>query len=120
MKQKPRSWLTVKKINGDLSKAANKLLGDGVSNVVMTLGSNGATLYRSNKTTISKPAYKVKAIDTVAAGDCFNGALVTALEQGKDEESSLKFANMASAIAVTRHGTQESIPTLDEVDFFQL
>lgn len=108
------------KKDDDLSKAANKLLEDGVNNVVITLGSNGAKLYTNNRTTISVPAYNVKAIDTVAAGDCFNGAFVTALEQGKDEESSLKFSNMASAIAVTRHGAQESIPTLDEINFFQI
>jgi len=52
----------------------------------------------------------------VAAGDCFNGAFVTALDRGDSEEEAMKFANQASAIAVTRKGAQESIPTIEEMN----
>ena len=102
----------------DLMNAASKLLEDGVENVVITLGSKGSTLYRRNQATIKVPPYKVKAIDTVAAGDCFNGAFAVAIEQGKTVLDSLRFANLASAISVTRYGAQESIPTKEEIMSF--
>jgi ribokinase len=58
----------------------------------------------------------VEAVDTVAAGDCFNGAFVAALDRGENVREALKFANRASAIAVMRKGAQESIPTKEEME----
>jgi ribokinase len=48
--------------------------------------------------------FKVEAIDTVGAGDCFNGAFAVALLEGKDPWAAARFANAAAAISVTRQG----------------
>jgi ribokinase len=64
------------------------------------------------------PAFKVEAVDTVGAGDCFNGAFAVALMEGKDPVDAARFASAAAAISVTRRGAQASMPTRAEVDGF--
>ena len=64
--------------------------------------------------------FKVKAIDTVAAGDSFNGAIAYMLEQSKSILESIKFANAVGAITVTKQGAIPSLPNLDEVNYFIL
>lgn len=102
--------------DGDLEESAAELMRLGVQNVLVTLGSEGATLFPAGAKRIHVPACKVDAVDTVAAGDCFNGAFVTALDRGDSEKEAMEFANRASAIAVTRRGAQESIPTKEELE----
>lgn len=63
------------------------------------------------------PGYKVKAIDTTAAGDVFNGALAVALAAGKPLVEAARFANAAAAISVTRMGAQTSAPTRKEIEY---
>lgn len=86
----------------------------GLENLIVKMGSKGATLINSN-TKITVRAYKVLAKDTTAAGDVFNGAFATALTKGMDLKKALKFANAAAAISVTRKGAQPSIPTYNEI-----
>ena len=86
-------------------KAEAVLRKRGVGNVVITLGSKGC--YAAGKI---HPCVKVKAVDTVAAGDTFNGAFVVALAEGKNVDEAIAFAQKASAIAVTRPGAQSSVP----------
>ncbi|MEG2073228.1 MAG: PfkB family carbohydrate kinase, partial [Angelakisella sp.] len=62
------------------------------------------------------PTRKVKAVDTTAAGDCFNGAFVVGLSEGMSAAEAIRFANIASSITVTRAGAQQSIPTREETD----
>ena len=62
------------------------------------------------------PARKVQAVDTVAAGDTYNGALTVALSEGKSFKEAMEFATAASAIAVTRPGAQASVPYRNELD----
>jgi len=64
------------------------------------------------------PGFKVQAIDTIAAGDTFNGALMTALLEGTELPEALRFAHAAAAIAVTRKGAQPSVPWRKEIDDF--
>ena len=64
------------------------------------------------------PGFKVKPVDTTAAGDIFNGALVVALGEGRDLIESARFANAAAALSVTRMGAQPSVPTRREIDEF--
>lgn len=99
----------------NIRKGARFLLSKGVKNVLVTLGHKGVMLVNDNVEKIY-PARKVKAVDTTAAGDCFNGALVTALAEGKELEEAVIFANLASSVAVTRKGAQSSIPNRSEVD----
>lgn len=98
----------------NIEKAANILLQKGVKKVLVTCGDKGAMLVDSNGDT-HFPGLKVKAVDTTAAGDCFNAAVVVALMEGNTEERAIIFANKASAIAVTRKGAQPSVPAREEV-----
>ena len=104
--------------SADPAEAAEKLLDMGIKNVLITLGEKGAVLFRKGADPVQVPAFPVKATDTVAAGDCFNGAFLCALGRGMSEKDAVRFACAASAIAVTREGAQESIPSLEEVNAF--
>ena len=102
------------KSKDDIREGAEKLLSRGVSNVIATLGDRGALLVNQYGETFY-PARKVVSVDTTAAGDCFNGAMVAALAEGQSEAEAILFANIASSIAVTRKGAQESLPIREEV-----
>lgn len=94
--------------------AATYLHKKGVKVVIITLGSAGAFLLEGGKSEIIS-AQKVEAVDTTAAGDTFNGALVVALSEGKTIQESIAFANKAAAISVTRIGAQSSVPYRKEI-----
>jgi ribokinase len=96
-------------------KAARLLLIKGVQVVIVTLGSKGALLVTSTQCQLV-PAFKVEAVDTTAAGDCFNGALAVAISEGTDLVSAITFANKAASISVTRMGAQASAPYREEVE----
>lgn len=98
-------------------EAAKILVGMGVQNVIITLGSKGALAY-CDKDMEMVPALKVEAVDTTAAGDVFNGALTVALSEGRSLPEAVRFACKASAISVTRVGAQSSAPYRNEVDIF--
>lgn len=110
--------ITVNDINS-ATQAAKKLQQQGVQTVIITLGSEGALVV--HKETVTHVAgYKVGAVDTTAAGDVFNGALVVALSQGNNIVDATKFACKAAAISVTRLGAQASAPYKNEVAIFAL
>ncbi|BCK11610.1 Ribokinase [Vibrio cholerae] len=98
-------------------QAADALHRKGIEIVIITLGSKGVWLSQNGRGQ-RIPGFVVKATDTTAAGDTFNGALVTGLLQEMPLESAIKFANAAAAISVTRFGAQTSIPTRAEVEAF--
>lgn len=83
--------------------------------VVLTLGSIGA-YYQDEKQRIFQDAFKVKAIDTVGAGDTFMGYFSYGLSQGLKPAECLLLATKASSITVQRKGAADSIPTLKEVN----
>jgi len=89
--------------------AASSLQKKGVENVIIMMGASGAYI-KSESFTGMVPGVKVKAVDTTAAGDVFNGALAVALAEGKDLEEAVAFANKAASISVTRMGAQASAP----------
>lgn len=103
--------------DADAERAANILHDKGIGCVIITLGSRGVWLSENGKGKLV-PGFKVKAVDTIAAGDTFNGALVTALLEGKVMSDAVRFAHAAAAIAVTRPGAQPSVPWREEIDAF--
>jgi len=100
----------------DALMAAQLLHQQGVGIVVITLGSRGAYISSPGFTGLV-PALEVQAIDTVAAGDTFNGALVVGLSEGMSIAAAVGFANAASAITVTRQGAQRAIPYRQELSY---
>lgn len=99
--------------------AAKVLKSKGVETVIITLGSNGALVYHEDFF-IHVPAIIVEPIDTTAAGDVFNGALVVGLSEGKSVIDAVSFACKAAALSVTRLGAQASAPYRKEVEDLQL
>jgi ribokinase len=97
--------------------AACKLLDRGLDGVVLKRGSEGAYVTVPGKGAWVPP-FPVQAIDTIAAGDCFNGAFAVALLEGNDPWEAARFANAAAGICVTRRGAQAAMPTRAEVDAF--
>lgn len=97
--------------------AARKLVTEGVGCVVATLGTRGAMI--ADKTGIKYiPGFAVQAVDTVAAGDSFNGALAVALSEGAGMEEAVRFANGMGALTVQKKGAIPSLHTRAELDSF--
>lgn len=95
-------------------KAAKAIFEMGVKNVIITMGGLGALICQEGKVEVV-PTSVVEAVDTTAAGDVFNGALVVALSEGKKLKEAVQFACKVAAISVTRMGAQSSIPYRNEV-----
>lgn len=91
------------------------LLASGVSALVTTLGAAGARLECSGEMAQHFPAPKVLAVDTVAAGDCFTGALAVEIAHGQSLPAAIRFACAAAAVKVTRYGAQPGLPYRHEV-----
>ena len=89
----------------------------GVKTIITTLGSKGSLIYESEtEQVIEVSAFNVNAVDTVGAGDCFNGVLASKLSKGDSIENAVKYATAAASIAVTRKGAQASMPYENEIE----
>lgn len=105
--------------NEDVIVAAEQLFSNGIKNLLVTLGKNGSLLFTNADNHYSIiPAWKVQAVDTTAAGDCFIGAFAVGLGEGKSVYDAAVFASAAAALSVTRVGAQPSLPHRDEVQKF--
>lgn len=104
--------------NSSPESVAQHLLDRGLPAVALKRGSEGAYIATADGKSGWVRPFPVNAIDTVAAGDCFNGAFTVALLEGKDPLEAARFACAASAISVTRRGAQASMPTRADVDLF--
>lgn len=103
---------------GSAAQAANILHRQGINIVIITLGAKGAYLSQQNTNAEMITGFQVEAIDSTAAGDTFNGALATALLEGKDMRDAIRFAHAAAALSVTKLGAQNAIPYRQEVEEF--
>lgn len=101
----------------DAERAAAELHARGIRTVIITLGSRGAWVSVDGMGSLIE-GYSVEAVETIAAGDTFNGALITAMLEGQELFRAVRFAHAAAAIAVTRRGAQPSIPWREEIDEF--
>ena len=114
------SFLEFKGLMGEpkekIIQASKDIASLGVKIVITTLGSKGSLIYNGeNDKIIEVPAFQVNAVDTVGAGDCFNGVLASQLCKCETIINAVKYANAAASIAVTRKGAQESMPFLNEI-----
>jgi len=100
---------------GKIETLAARLAALGFAQVIVTLGERGVCL-ASNGELRMFPAQPANAIDTTGAGDTFTGAFAVALNEGRDVDAAIGFAQRASAIGVTRHGAMASMPTRGELD----
>ncbi len=98
-------------------RAAEALLDMGAREVVIKLGANGA-LHMDAAGWFHAPAFSVKAIDTVAAGDAFTAALCIGCCTGGDRREAVRFANATGALATTVEGAQGAMPTREAVEAF--
>ncbi len=98
-------------------RAADRLLEKGVETVLITLGPRGVYAASSEFKGMI-PAFSVKAVDTTAAGDIFNGVLAVSLAEGKSLLDSVRFSNAAAALSVTKLGAQTSAPYRPEIESF--
>lgn len=109
-------WLTGVRVTNQTTaaRAARKLRALGPRTVVITLGPAGAWVCTADAE-FHVPTFKVKAVDTTAAGDVFNGALAVALAEGLPLAEAVRFANAAGALSVTKLGAQPSTPTRRQI-----
>ena len=96
-----------------------KLFSAGIKKIVTTLGSKGYEI-ADEKSSKVYPCMKVKAVDTTAAGDTLCGGLVAGLSNGLTLKEACAFGSKAASIACTRKGAQQSVPTKDEVENYQI
>jgi ribokinase len=113
--------LTGIKVSDDLSaaEAADALHKRGIETVIITMGASGAYLSdRASGIRTLVPGFSVKAVDTTAAGDVFNGQLAVSLAEGRELESAIVEAHAAAALSVQKLGAQSSIPRREETSYY--
>ena len=98
-------------------EAGRRLLDRGVTAAILTLGEQGAMVV-TREIQQRVPSFPVKAVDTTAAGDVFNGVLAVALAEGRPLLEAVRFANAAAALSVTKLGAQPSAPTRERIEAF--
>ncbi|HEX6971295.1 MAG TPA: ribokinase [Limnochordia bacterium] len=100
----------------DAERAAAHLRRRGARRVVVTLGARGVLADLGDGPPSHLPAFAVRAVDTVAAGDAFTGGLAVGLAEGMDVRAAVALGMATAAISVTRPGAQPSMPTRAEVE----
>ncbi len=101
-----------------IERLHNRKEAKNIRNIILTLGETGSVLLDDEGNIRRYEAYKVKAVDTTAAGDSFIGAFILKLCETGNRDTAMKFASAVSAIVVTRQGAQDSIPTALEIAEF--
>ena len=110
-------FLTGIKVIDDISAiaAGKDLISQGAKSVLITLGELGSALITNEEAEFFQ-AFKVKAVDTTAAGDAFCGALAVALSEELDVKSAIRFASATGALSVQSEGATTSMPTRQEIE----
>jgi ribokinase len=113
--QDPTHHVTKKRVV-DPKQIASELLARGPRSVVLKLGAAGAMAIDVNGEICQARPYKVKVVDTTAAGDAFTAGLAVGRSEGMATADALRFANAAGALACTGFGAQPALPTRQAVD----
>ncbi|GAB2572187.1 ribokinase [Gracilibacillus alcaliphilus] len=108
--------ISVNSLN-EAEQAGRILLNKGVANVIITLADKGAIIV-NDEGTAHVPAFYVEPLDSVAAGDAFNGALGVGLANREPLEKVVRYANAVGALTVTRPGAIPSLPYKQVVEAF--
>ncbi|MGD1906856.1 MAG: ribokinase [Leptolyngbyaceae cyanobacterium] len=98
-------------------QAAQVLQQRGVGTVIITLGGQGVVCATATEV-FEQPAFAIEVVDTVAAGDAFNGGLAVALAEGKPRRAAISWASATAALTVTQPGAQPALPTRSQVEAF--
>lgn len=98
----------------NIRTAARALQARGVKTVIVTLGEKGA-LALDGENAALYPAFKVKAVDTTAAGDAFLGGFAHAYEKKRDLAAAIAFGQRVAAFCVQKEGAQKAMPTAAEL-----
>ena len=85
--------------------------------LAITDGPNGV-YWLDSGSLMHMPAFKVQAIDSLAAGDAFHGAFTLALAEGRDLPDLLRFASATAALKCTHFGGAAGAPRRAEVEEF--
>ncbi len=101
----------------DAAKAAKILRGRGVSHVIIKMGNRGACALMDDQEKYFKP-FQVTPVDTVAAGDAFNGALAVALSENRPIEEAIRWGMAGGALSVTKEGAQPAMPKREDLLHF--
>ncbi len=109
--------LEAEKVTEDPKSAALAILAKGPSTCVLTLGASGYVTASEGSASLFA-AFRVKSVDSTAAGDTFAGYLAAGLASGGSLTDAARLASAAAALCVTRRGAQSSIPTLAETESF--
>ena len=105
-------------LNGAPERTVEVLFDKGCRGLLLKRGGRGVYVARARGLGEEIPAFSVRAVDSTAAGDAFNGAFAVGLMLDKSPVESARFASAVAAISVTRIGAQPSMPTMDEVATF--
>jgi ribokinase len=105
------------KTRQDAARAARNLKERGVHDVIIKMGSHGAFALIDDQENFFE-AFQVKAVDTVAAGDAFNGALAVGLSEGMPIKEAIRWGMAGGALSVTREGAQPAMPKREELTTF--
>ena len=97
----------------DPERALRKLRRTHSGLLCVTLGAHGAMLL-DDDCVHHEPAFSIEPVDTTGAGDVFRGAFIVALLRGDAPRDIIRFANAAAAVACTRPGAIDSVPTLQD------
>jgi ribokinase len=101
----------------DARQHAESLLRAGPKNVVIKMSRHGA-YWATDGFKERVPPFRVRAVDSTAAGDAFNAGLAVALMKGQPSRDALRFASAVAALSVSRAGAQSSMPAATEVERF--
>lgn len=109
----PKHLAEVLTAKGDYARALHDLKTRGAKVPIITLGAEGCTYLYQDKV-FKLPAFRVKAVDTTGAGDCFHGAFCFALSRGFALPEAVGMASAVAAISCTKLGGRSGIPTYDQ------